>query len=68
MSQQHSPPGCQTDGLSLQKYGRFWAVYDQGTLVVVTVYKKGALEVIQRLSPPQSHQSVEEGSEHGPQT
>jgi hypothetical protein len=40
--------------LSLQKYGRFWAVYDQGTLVVVTVYRKGALEVMKRLA---SHQS-----------
>jgi hypothetical protein len=68
MSGQRPPPGGQTDGLSLQKYGRFWAVYDQGALVVVTVYKKGALEVIQPLSPLQSHQTGEEGSEHGPQT
>jgi len=28
-------------GLTLQKYGRFWAVYEQHVLVVVTVYKKG---------------------------
>ncbi len=56
------------DRLTLQKYGRFWAVYDQGTLVVVTVYKKGALEVIQRLRPSRSHQTAKEGSDHGPQT
>ena len=31
--------------------GRFWAVYDPtGTLVVVTVYKRGANEVKRRLS------------------
>ena len=35
--------------LRLQKYGQFWAVYDlDDTLVVVTVYKKGAQEVIRR--------------------
>ena len=54
-----------THGLSLRKYGRFWAVYDQGTLVVVTVYKKGALEVIQRLSPPQPSQHTAEEVRHG---
>jgi hypothetical protein len=36
--------------LRVEKYGRYWAVYDaHGVLVVVTVYKKGALEVIRRL-------------------
>ena len=45
---QTSPPPRWT----LQRYGRFWAVYDQGTLVVVTVYKKGAQAVLQRLAPP----------------
>ena len=46
--------------LTLQKYGRFWAVYDQGTLVVVTVYRKGALEVMKRLAPPPSPITREE--------
>lgn len=33
-----------------EKYGRFWAVYDENNeLVCVTVYKKGAEEVIRRL-------------------
>ena len=37
--------------MRLEKYGRFWAVYDEaGILVCVTVYKKGAKEVIRRLS------------------
>lgn len=37
--------------MRLEKYGRFWAVYDEvGELVCVTVYKKGAQEVIRRLS------------------
>jgi hypothetical protein len=47
-------------GLTLQKYGRFWAVYEQGTLVVVTVYKKGALAVIQRLETRQGLHPAEE--------
>jgi len=38
------------DDLSIHKYGRHWAVYDaDGTLVVVAVYRKGALEVVRRL-------------------
>ncbi len=55
-----------THGLSMRKYGRFWAVYDQGTLVVVTVYKKGALEVMQRLGPHPSLQTEEEARHDGP--
>ena len=32
-------------------YGRFWAIYDHsGALVCITVYKKGALEVVHRLT------------------
>lgn len=38
--------------MKIDKYGfRHWAVYDDsGELVCVTVYKKGALEVVRRLS------------------
>lgn len=38
--------------MHFEKYGqRFWAVYDeQGDLIAVTVYKKGAREVIRRVS------------------
>ena len=36
--------------LSIRKYGRYWALYDaQGTLIAVTVYKRGALEVVRRI-------------------
>ncbi len=38
--------------MKIERYGRrFWAVYDEaGNLVVVTVYKRGALEVVRRLT------------------
>lgn len=38
--------------MTIRKYGeRFWAVYDQaGELICVTVYKKGAMEVVRRLT------------------
>ena len=36
--------------MKIEKYDRFWAVYDQqGVLVCVCVYKKGAKEVVRRL-------------------
>lgn len=37
--------------MRIEKYGnKFWAVYDaENLLVCVTVYKKGALEVIRRI-------------------
>lgn len=46
--------------MTIEKYGqRFWAVYDaDGTLICVTVYKKGAKEVVRRLeskSPQTCH-------------
>ena len=34
----------------MERYGsRFWAIYDGDALVCVTVYKRGAVEVIRRL-------------------
>ena len=33
----------------VERYGRFWAVYDGPDLVVVAVYKRGAEEVARRL-------------------
>ena len=37
--------------MTMQPYGRYWAVYDvDGTLVCLCVYKKGAAEVLRRLS------------------
>jgi hypothetical protein len=36
----------------IQKYGRYWAVIDSaGELVCITVYKRGAAEVVRRLGP-----------------
>jgi len=36
--------------MSIENYGRFWAIYDQNReLICVTVYKKGAIEVMKRL-------------------
>ena len=37
--------------MSIRKYGSYWAVLDaDGTLVCLCVYKRGALEVVRRLS------------------
>lgn len=37
--------------MEIRNYGnRYWAVYDGESLVCVTVYKKGAQEVIRRLN------------------
>jgi hypothetical protein len=35
--------------MSIRKYGRYWAVWDEEELVVVTLYKRGAQEVLRRL-------------------
>lgn len=41
--------------------GRFWAVKDpEGSLVCVAVYKKGALEVVRRLLPPEKRHLADE--------
>lgn len=36
--------------LTISRYDRFYAVYDDETLVCVCVYKKGAMEIINRLN------------------
>jgi hypothetical protein len=36
--------------IRLERRGRNWAVYDGETLVCLTVYKKGATEVVRRLT------------------
>jgi hypothetical protein len=43
--------------MSIRKYGRYWALYDDtGELVCICLYKKGAAEVLrrpqQRPAPP----------------
>ncbi len=35
--------------MTIERYGRYWAVYDADGLVCVCVYKKGAESVVQRL-------------------
>ena len=36
--------------MEIRKYGRYWKVVDtDGALVCITVYKRGALEVMRRL-------------------
>ncbi|SCM83028.1 conserved hypothetical protein [uncultured Sporomusa sp.] len=36
--------------MHIQKYGKNWAVYDgNGALICLTVYKRGAMEVLRRL-------------------
>ena len=43
--------------MKIARYGRFWAVFDgDGGLVCVTVYRKGAQEVVNRLTAhPHAH-------------
>ena len=49
---------------TIAKYGnRHWAVYQGDRLICVTVYKRGALEVAQRLSPPTHEQTVQSTGE-----
>lgn len=37
--------------MKITKHGRYWAVLDSdGTLVCITLYKKGAQEVVKRLT------------------
>ncbi len=36
--------------VTVTRYGHFWAVYEDGELLCVTVYKKGAAAVVDRLT------------------
>ncbi len=55
------------DVYTVERYrdGRFWALYDRGELVCVTVYKKGANAVKARLervdAPPSSFEKRRRG-------
>jgi len=55
--------------MEIVKWDRYFALYDQGELVCITVYKKGALEVSRRIEelkslieeaqrPPQNEEAV----------
>jgi hypothetical protein len=49
---------------TIAKYGnRFWAVYQGDELICVTVYKRGALEVAQRLTPPTHEPTIQSSGE-----
>ena len=37
------------DGFTIEKWDRFFALYENGELLCVTVYKKGALAVLNRI-------------------
>ncbi len=37
------------NGMEIMNWGRYFALYDQGELICVTVYKKGAQEVKRRI-------------------
>jgi hypothetical protein len=39
------------DGPRIERRGRYWAVLEGQTLVCITVYLKGAREVVRRLQP-----------------
>ena len=44
--------------MEIRRHGRYWAVYDaEGTLVVLAVYKKGAAEVVRRLTAVEAQAS-----------
>ena len=49
--------------MEIVRRGRFWAVHDgAGQLVCVAVYKKGAREVVRRLSPASTVKETPETS------
>jgi hypothetical protein len=51
--------------MSIRKYGRYWKVVDaDGALVCITVYKRGAMEVIRRLQALDNAQQRQDI--HGP--
>ena len=37
------------EGFTIEKWDRFFALYENGELLCVTVYKKGALAVLNRI-------------------
>lgn len=35
--------------MEIRKYGRHWAVFEEGKLICITLYKKGAEEVVRKI-------------------
>ena len=52
MAQRNAAPAAQPQpGYIIRKHGRTWKVIDPaGALVCITVYKRGAVEVVRRLA------------------
>ena len=48
--------------MEIVKWDRYFALYDQGELVCITVYKKGALEVSRRIEELKN--LIEEAQKH----
>ena len=44
--------------ITIEKYGRYWAVYCQRQLLCVTVYKRGAEAVRALLTTPNSREEA----------
>ena len=61
----HAPPPTPERGYHIARYKRtrHWGVYEGNALVVVTVYKRGAAEVVQRL---QALEHQRPALDHGP--
>jgi hypothetical protein len=53
------------DGLTIEKWDRFFALYENGELLCVTVYKKGALAVQKRIEELKSLAEVGEDDAAG---
>ena len=55
--------------MSIRKYGRYWALYDDaGELVCVCLYKKGAAEVLRRLQQRPAPPAPPTQTRHKPRT
>jgi hypothetical protein len=51
--QPEAPAAAPQPGYKIKRRGKFWEVLDSaGELVCMTVYKRGAVEVVRRLSLP----------------
>ena len=54
------------NGMEIVKVGRYFALYDHGELVCITVYKKGAQEVKRRIEEVK-RMLAKNGVEYDPQ-
>jgi hypothetical protein len=53
------------DGFTIEKWDRFFALYENGELLCVTVYKKGALAVQKRIEELKNLTGVEKDDAAG---